>query len=115
MKKGDFLVVALALILMVSWLMISHKGGVAAIYVDGELYKKVPLNENATVVVESDHGKNTVVIKNSVVTVTDSSCDNKLCEAEHISETAHSIVCLPNRFSVIIEDSNEKDETDVIL
>lgn len=115
MKKGDFLVVALALILMFSWLMISHKGGVAAIYVDGELYRKVPLNKNASIVVQSEHGTNTVVIKNSVVTVTDSDCDNKLCEAEHISETAHSIVCLPNRLSVIIEDSNEKDETDVIL
>lgn len=115
MKKGDFLVVALAFLLMLSWLLISHKGGVAAIYVDGELYKRVPLNKNAEIVVKSEHGTNTVVIKNSVVTVKDSDCENKLCEKEHISETAHSIVCLPNALSIIIEDSNEKDETDVIL
>lgn len=115
MKKGDFLVVALAVVLMLFWVLMSHRGGVAAIYVDGELYKSVPLSENAHIVVESEFGTNTVVIKNSVVTITDSDCENKLCEAEHISETAHSIVCLPNRLSVIIEDSKSNDETDVIL
>lgn len=115
MKKGDFLVVALALILMFSWLLISHKGGVACIYVDGELYRQAPLNKNAEIVIESEFGTNTVVIKNSVVTVKNSDCENKMCEAEHISETAHSIVCLPNRLSVIIEDSKKQDETDVIL
>lgn len=115
MKKGDFFVVALAVVLMLSWLLIAHKGGVAAIYVDGELYRRAPLNKNARIVVETEYGTNTVVIKNGVVTVTDSDCHNHLCEKEHISETAHSIVCLPNRMSVIIEDSKSEDETDVIL
>ncbi len=115
MKKGDFLVVVLAVLLTLSWALMSHRGGVASIYIDGELYKSVPLSENTKIVVESQFGKNTVIIKNSVVTIVDSDCENKLCESEHISETAHSIVCLPNRLSVIIEDDKINDETDVIL
>ena len=115
MKKGDVFVIVIAVVLAVAWMLISHEGSVAAIYVDGELYKRIPLSEDSEVVVESEYGTNTVVIKDGEVSVVDASCDGKDCEAETISETAHSIVCLPNRLCIMIEKAKTENETDVIV
>lgn len=115
LKKGDFVVIALVVVLAFMWAVISHEGSVAAIYVDGELYKKLPLNIDTQLIVESEFGTNTVVIEKGGAKIVDADCDNKQCETEVISETAHSLVCLPNRLSVIIEDEKNSNETDVII
>ena len=115
MKKGDFFVIIIAVVLVIAWMLISHEGSVAAIYVDGELYKRIPLSEDSQVVVESEYGTNTVVVKDGKVNVINASCDGKDCESESISETAHSIVCLPNRLCIMIEESKTENETDVIV
>lgn len=115
MKKGDIFVILIALVLVIVWMFVPHKGTVAAIYVDGEIYKKMPLDADTEVVVESEYGSNTVVIKDGKVSITDADCPGKDCEKEKISETAHSIVCLPNRLCITVEDSKTEDETDVIV
>lgn len=115
MKKGDIFVALIALVLVFVWLFVPQEGSTAVIYVDGEIYKKMPLDVNASVVVESEYGRNTVVIKDGRVSIADADCPGKDCEKEKISETARSIVCLPNRLCVTIENSKTDDETDVIV
>lgn len=115
MKKGDFLIVAVVVIMLVSYLLTSEKGNSAAIYVDGELYKRVALSEDAEINVKSKYGENTVIIKNEKVSIIHSDCPGKDCEKGEISDTSRSLVCLPNRLTVIIEGDGAKNETDVIL
>lgn len=115
MKKGDVFVFLFAIGIMFLWGSVSHSGSVAAIYVDGKLYDKVSLDANREIVIESEFGKNTVIIKDGEVSVTDADCPGKECEKGRISETARSIICLPNRLSIIIEDKKTNDETDVIV
>lgn len=115
MKKGDIFVLLIAVILAFLWMITSHRGSVAAIYIDGELYKELPLSVNRELTIESEWGKNTIAIKDGQVKVIDSDCIGKECETGEISQTAHSIVCLPNRLSIIIEDKKAKEETDVIV
>lgn len=115
MKKGDFIIIAIAAALMLVWGFVSQKGSTAAIYINGELYKKVSLSENTQLVVESEFGKNTVVIENGQAFVIDADCENKHCENGRISEAASSLVCLPNRLTVVIEDGKNNSETDVII
>lgn len=115
MKKGDFAVIALVLAFALIWSGASHKGGVAAVYVDGELYKRLPLSQDTQLVIESEFGTNTLVIENNTARIVNSDCPGKQCEKTSVSETARSIVCLPNRLSVIIEDNNNDNETDVII
>lgn len=113
MRKGDIALVIAAVILLLWWLIPSSEGSYASISVDGKVYKKVPLDTDTQIEIESEWGKNTVVIENGEVYIKAADCPNKQCEKEKISKSAQSIVCLPNRLSVIIE--GEKEEIDVII
>ena len=115
MKKGDFLIIAVVLILLSMWLFMPETGDSAAIYVDGELYRRVSLSEDCEIKVKSKFGENTVAVKDGKVKITHSDCPGKDCEVGEISETARSLVCLPNRLTVIIEGGDAKNETDVVL
>ena len=114
MKKGDVFLIFLVAVVAAVFLWGARDGSVAAIYIDGEIYKKVPLYKDDVIVIESQYGKNTVLIKNGKVSVTDSDCRGGDCMNEGISKTSRAIVCLPNRLSIIIEEKTE-NETDVIL
>lgn len=115
MKKGDFAIIALVLVLALIWSSASHKGGVAAVYIDGELYRKMPLDKDAQLVINSEFGTNTLIIEEGTARVVNSDCPGRQCEKTTVSETARSIVCLPNRLSIIIEDNKNDNETDVII
>lgn len=115
MKKGDFLIILVVLILLSSYLFMSKTGDSAAIYVDGELYERVSLSKDTQINVKSKYGENTVVIKDGKVSIAYSDCPGKDCEKGEISATSRSLVCLPNRLTVIIEGNKAKDETDVVL
>ena len=115
MKKGDFLIIAVVLAVLFAWLFCLKSGDSAAIYVDGELYKKVSLSDDAEINVKSKYGENTVIIKGGKVRITHSDCPGKDCENGEISKSARSLVCLPNRLTVIIEGDKTKEEADVIL
>ena len=113
MRKGDIALIIVAVILLLWWLIPSAEGSLVFISIDGEVYKKVPLDTDTEIEVDSKWGKNTVVIENGEVYIKNADCPNKQCEKEKISKSAQSIVCLPNRLSVIIE--GEKEEIDVII
>lgn len=115
LKKGDFLIILVVLILAFLWLFTAKAGDSAAIYVDGELYERVSLSKDNKIEVKSKYGENTVVIKDGKVSITNSDCPGKDCEKGEISETSRSLVCLPNRLTVIIEGDKAKNETDVVL
>ena len=115
MRKADFLVICIALIVLLGCVVFPEGGKSASIYVDGVLYKKIPLDENSTIVVKSDYGENTVAVKDGKVYIEDSDCKNTLCRKNSISKTGQSIVCLPNRLSIIIEGNNKEREADILL
>ena len=115
MKKGDIaLLIALAIILAL-WLLPSQNGETVSIYVDGELYKTLPLEKNCETVVESEFGTNRVVVENGKVYVTDATCPDRLCEKSKITKSGRSIICLPNRLSVIIGDGKNDEKIDVTV
>lgn len=115
MKKGDICIIVIAVLLLALWLIPETGGSQASIYVDGELFEKAPLDTDARIAVESEYGKNTVVIEHGEVYIIHADCPDKLCEKDKISEERRSIVCLPNRLSVIIEGDKQKEKIDVIV
>ena len=77
---------------------------------EGKLYARYPLAEARTVEVPSKNGGyNMVVISGGSVAVSEASCKNQVC-VKHgaISRTGESIVCLPNRLVVRIENGSEE-------
>lgn len=114
MKKGDIALIIAAVIFLVLWLIPKPQGGTVIISLNGEVYREVPLNENSVIPIETDFGKNTVVIEKGEAFIIHSDCPDRLCEKDRISKSGESIVCLPNRLSVTIEGGNKK-EVDVIV
>ena len=109
----------------------SEAGSGARVVIEsgGDLYARYPLAEDRTIVVPSpgqnmtdapaaDPGDvasvqydqyNVVVISEGTVSVTEASCKNQVC-VKHgaISRSGESIVCLPNRLVVRIENGSEE-------
>ena len=128
-RKADiilFIVLVVAGLAASAVLAMSHTGGdTVAIESGGELYATYPLSEDRTVIVPSpkenvssvhvpDDSKpaseqfthyNVVVIKGGKVSVTEASCKNQVCVRHGaISKSGESIVCLPNRLVVRIDN-----------
>ncbi len=115
MKKGDICLIILAVIFLVMWFIPKEQGGEAAIYVDGKIYKRISLEKDSETAVSSEFGENTVLVKNGVVTIVHADCPDKLCEKEKVDSSGGSIVCLPNRLSIIIENTKSENKADVLL
>ena len=62
------------------WLMMPGEDASAAeIWLDGEIYKTVSLSRNQEFVVQSDHGSNTVTVRNGKIAVTAADCPDHYC------------------------------------
>jgi len=115
LKKGDIALIVIALIFLALWLFPAGSGEYADIYVDGKLYGTLSLDEDTSLLVESEYGKNTVTVKDGEIYIEDATCPDKLCQMSHLDKKGGSIVCLPNRVSIIIEGKKSQKEIDVIV
>lgn len=115
MKKADAAVLGFVIVLMLVWKCFSAGGERVCIYVDSKEYKTVSLNENITINIETEYGKNTVTVRDGKVFIDEADCPDKLCQNGKISKAGQSIVCLPNRVSVLIEGKAKEKEADVLL
>ena len=135
-RKADiilFIVLVIIGLAASAALTLSHgeagSGAKVIIESGGDLYARYPLAEDRTVIVPApkqnavdalaaDLGNtacvqydysNVVVISGGTVSVTEASCKNQVC-VKHgaISRPGESIVCLPNRMVVRIENSSEE-------
>lgn len=127
MKKGDYVVIILIIIFAFSTFVLTNKKNISnkdsynkevVITVDGKEEGRYNLNEtkNKKLNIETKYGKNTVLIKNNKVDITDSNCSDKLCvQMNPISKSGESLICLPNRLVVTIESIDKDNELDVVL
>ena len=115
MKKADFIVLCFVIVLLLVCGLIKTEGEEVSICVNGEAYKTLSLKENTKVDIETEYGKTTVVVENGEVYIKETDCPNKLCLKSAISKAGQSIVCLPNRVSILIEGKTKETEADVLL
>lgn len=84
------------------------------VYVDGELYTSINLDNDTELLVNSEYGSNLIVIENSEVFVKDSDCINNDCiNMGRLRSPGRSIICLPNRLEICIEGSLEADYDEI--
>lgn len=114
MKKADFIVIGI--VLCVSAVIVAllygfnSTGNYVQIEVDGKIVETLPLDEDATRNIETDHGKNTLVIKDGSASVTHADCPDGICtNHKPINKSGESIICLPHKLvvSIINEKSND--------
>ena len=109
MKKGDFVLLALALagvIALVAGFFLSGKNAVdCVVYERNEEIGRYPLNKDAEIRIETSDGHyNILVIKNGTASVTESDCSNQICvNTKAAGRAGDAIICLPHKISIVLE------------
>lgn len=79
------------------------KGEVVVIRVDGKEYARLPLDEDAELLIEGNGGSNLLVIKNGEAYISEATCPDLICVHTGKADEMKTVVCLPNRVTVSIE------------
>ena len=122
---GDILIIVLVL-LIAAVMFISftvsggqHKSGKSAfIYIDGEVFKKLPLDKNARTEINQGGVEMTIEISDGSIKVHQSNCKNQNCvKMGNISARNQVIACIPNQVYILIESEadNKENEFDAII
>lgn len=81
---------------------------VAVVYVGEEEYGRFSLGEDRECLIETENGTNRLVLRDGKADVTEASCPDKICVHQSpISQTGETIVCMPNRVIVTIEQASQ--------
>ena len=116
LKKQDILLLATLLagvLLLGAFLMLTRKSGAEVVVkVAGKQVTSIPLDKDI-------HGVNggitELVIADGQVWMEEASCPDKLCVHQgKIQYAGQSIICLPNKVSVTIEDEQDKNGVDAV-
>lgn len=105
-----FFVIVIAVCVLLIFNSKSNSGKSAEIYVDGELFKEIPLDKDEEYRISTDFGENTVEVKDGRVRVKSADCKNQICvNTGWISSPGVPIICSPHRLSVEIKSDGGAD------
>ena len=120
MKKNIIIAAIAAAVCAVSaivWVILSGitpQNPTAEIYLDGVLYKTLPLSEDCELVIETERGSNTVMVRNGAVAVAEADCPDKVCvRTGAVSGGGVPIVCLPHRLEIRVVSG--ESTVDIVL
>lgn len=108
MKKGDIILIIIAVLALtaaVLFVFLRSKSGYCAVYDDGKLLARYPMNKDDEIVIRTGDGHyNILVIEDGEAYVSEADCPNQICvNARPVSKTGDSILCLPHKISIILE------------
>lgn len=109
MRKSDLLllssVLVIALIIFgICAAIYLGKGETVVVRVDGEEYARLPLDEDAELLIEGvNGGTNLLIIEDGKAYIREATCPDLVCVHTGHADELKSIVCLPNRVTVSIE------------
>lgn len=123
MTKRDMIllvsVVMAAAVMSFFWkAAVIDSSGKLVIMSDGKLYGEYSLFENRTIEIETDLGYNKIVIKDKSAYMEMADCPDGYCMTyKPITATNQSIVCLPHRLVVQVENGGKvkKSEPDITV
>ena len=88
----------------------SNTGNTLVVIAEGKEYGNYKLAEDQIITVKQNGHVNEIVIENGKARMNSSDCHNQVCVHNgEISNTAQSIVCLPNKLIVKIEGEEDAD------
>ncbi len=110
--KNDIMLITVLLLLAAVGLFLFNAlktgGDTAVVYIDGEITASYPLSVDTEVVIETEGGVNTLVIKEGRAYIKDADCPDGICEQHRpIKNVGETIVCLPHRLVVKIASKAE--------
>ncbi len=109
--KGDILLIAgiaaAGIIIAAAVLLFSPHGSEVVVRVDGTEKHRLPLTVDTRMVINGRGGSNTLVISSGEAWIEDADCPDGLCiKTGRISRRGQSIICLPHRVTVEIDEGS---------
>ena len=120
LKKQDIVLLAVMLagvLLLGAFLMLTRKSGAEVIVkVAGKQVATFSMNKNTKYTIHGvNGGTNELIIEDGQVWLEEASCPDKLCVHQgKMQYSGQSIICLPNKVSVTIQDENDTNGVDVV-
>lgn len=118
-KKADIIlavIIAVIGIIVSVYLTVSDTDvdkGQVVVYVDSELYGKYPLDQDQEIEIRQGDHINKITIKDGNAQMTFANCKNQDCVRQgKISSKAGSIICLPHK--VVVEIQDDSSEYDAV-
>ncbi len=114
MKRRDLILIVVVLVIALlsfgGMKLMQKSGSTVIVTVDSEIVFSGNLSEDATFDVPLDEGENKVIIKKGKAFMDHADCPDQICvDHKPISKTGETIVCLPHKVVVSIEDGEESD------
>lgn len=116
-KRNDIIliicVVVAAVICFAAYKLYFHKSGkFVTVKVNGKITASYPIDTDKTVTVEGiNGGKNILKISESTADMIDADCPDQTCVKKHsIKYEGETIVCLPHKVVISIDNSSNTDE-----
>jgi hypothetical protein len=122
LKRFDIIIIAAILVIAVSSLAVmtavrntrTDEARYAEIYMDGELYSTVPLDEDSDFVIETGNGYNRVVVEDGSVRIAEADCSSQTCVHSGRQVLPGSMIaCLPHRLVIKVTGRAGGGETEI--
>ena len=113
MKKGDFVIIAAVVLLIVGSVALTLVGAkntpsTVTVTVKGEKTQEFSLNEDVEVKLETENGYNVLKISDGTADIISADCYSNDCVHQRkISKNGEMIVCLPHKLVVTITSDAE--------
>lgn len=117
MKKNDVILLAVLIVAALAgfggvslYSKLSTWEPQAVVYLDGEEEGRYPLSEDITVEIRQENGSyNILQIQRGEAEITEASCPDKVCVNHRpVGGQGESLVCLPNKMVVEIENGEDQ-------
>ena len=124
-RKADILLLVMILLFCAATSVWAYRAGdsgaAVRIEVDGTEYGTYPLDEDAVIEIRSEYGHNQLTISDGKAFMSEASCPDQYCLAQHRSEggidrSNQTLICLPNRVVVSVTGGSSEytDDVDVV-
>lgn len=124
-RKADIVLLVLILLFCAATSVWAYRegdsGAIVRVEVDGAEYGTYPLDQDDVIEIRSAYGNNQLTIRDGKAFMSEASCPDHYCMAQHRSEggidrSNQTLICLPNRVVVSVSggSSEETDGVDVI-
>lgn len=108
-----FAVLAVAVIALFVFKATQKEGNSVIVTVDGVKKAEYRLDTNIKQTINTENGKNTLEIEDGMVYISMADCPDKICKKHRpISKSGESIICLPHKLVVKIENDNNSNMLD---
>jgi hypothetical protein len=116
-KRNDrILIVLIVSIVFFSWIFLREsqvptaESGLAVVTVDGKIYGRYPLKSDIKETIHVGDNYNVMEIQNGVINIKKATCPDQVCvKHRSISRNNESVVCLPNRFMITIQQGTDEE------